>query len=98
MPRKPKQPANPVKIEAIASAKLSAGYSVQKKVTETVPEDVTRAKASSWLDLISPLTEWAGLTGDSLRYKRNILRLQREETLTRIGQIVGDKGPMISIG
>jgi hypothetical protein len=70
------------KIEA--SAKLS--LSRKKNVTEVIPPDVTRAKAGAWLDLVSPLTEWAGLKGDQLRHKRDILRLQREDVLLRIAQ------------
>jgi hypothetical protein len=72
-------------VRAEARAEVSAAaivkYAREKKITEHVPEDVTRAKASAWLDLISPLTEWAGLKGDELRHKRGILRIQREESL-----------------
>lgn len=73
----------PIKTEARAeiSATASAKFVREKKVTENVPEDVTRAKARAWLDLLTPLTEWAGLKGDELRYKRDILRIQREESL-----------------
>src|SRR6266567_3089259 len=53
--------------------------------TQQVPADVTRAKAGAWLDLISPLTEWAGLKGDALRHKREMLRVQREDVLAEIG-------------
>ncbi len=34
--------------------------------------------------MISPLTEWAGLKGDAFRQKRELLRLQREETVSEI--------------
>jgi hypothetical protein len=91
---KERKGTGPVKIEAVAKANIGATYSVTKKVTEVVPEDVTRAKATSWLDLISPLTEWAGLRGDQLRLKRDILRLQREETLSRIASVIQEKGPI----
>ena len=37
------------------------------------------------MDLISPLTEWAGLKGDALRHKREMLRVQREDVLAEIG-------------
>lgn len=94
MPKNHKTRDNPVKIEASAIAKVGATYSVVKKVTEVVPEDITRAKAASWLDLISPLTEWAGLKGDQLRSKRDILRLQQEETLARIAEVIKSKGPL----
>jgi len=67
-----------------ASAKLAATYEVTKTVQEVIPEDVTRAKADAWLTLISPITQWAGLKGDELAYKRQLLRLQQEETLTKI--------------
>jgi hypothetical protein len=56
----------------------------KKKIMEVIPPDVTRAKTGAWLDLISPLTEWAGLKGDELRFKRTQLRLQREDVLSKI--------------
>jgi hypothetical protein len=59
---------------------------VKKTVTEVVPEDVIRAKASAWLTLISPLTQWAGLKGDQLAHKREVLRIQQEEALYLIAQ------------
>jgi hypothetical protein len=75
-------------IDVSASAKIAAiakaSYARKKTTTETIPPDVTRAKASAWLDLISPLTEWAGLKGDELRSKRALLRLQREDILVEI--------------
>jgi hypothetical protein len=88
MPRKKSKDPSIVtpKIEAAAraTAEAKAIYSRKKTITEVVPPDVTRAKAGAWLDLISPLTEWAGLKGDELRHKREILRLQREDTLGEI--------------
>lgn len=72
----------PVKVEAVAKAT----YKRERNITETVPPDVTRAKASAWLDLISPVTEWAGLKGDELRHRREQLRLQREDVLAEIAQ------------
>lgn len=83
MPRK-RASKSPVvasgKIEAVVSAK----YDRRHTSTEVIPADVTRAKAGAWLDLISPLTEWAGLRGDALRHKRDQLRLQREDVLAEI--------------
>jgi hypothetical protein len=76
------------KLDAVATAKLEAvaraSYQRKKVITEAIPPDVTRAKAGAWLDLISPITEWAGLRGDKLRQKRNALRLQQEEVLNKI--------------
>lgn len=69
-----------VKVEAIAKAT----YQRKRTITEVIPSDVSRAKAGAWLDLISPLTEWAGLRGDELRFKREQLRLQREDVLAEI--------------
>jgi hypothetical protein len=71
---------------AIARVEASAKASFERKktVTEVIPSDVTRAKAGAWLDLISPLTEWAGLKGDELRNRRDLLRLQREDVLSEI--------------
>jgi hypothetical protein len=76
-----------------ASARLSASasYQVHKEVTQVIPDDVTRAKASAWLTLISPLTEWAGLKADEIAHKRDLLRLFREETLTAIAKRVHAK-------
>lgn len=69
-----------VKVAAVAKA----SYARKRTTTEIVPPDVTRAKARAWLDLVSPLTEWAGLKGDQLRLKRDQLRLQREDILAEI--------------
>ncbi len=71
-------------VQATAEISASARYEVQKKITEHVPVDVTRAKASAWLTLLSPITQWAGLKGDQLAHKRELLRIQQEETLTAI--------------
>ena len=37
-----------------------------------------------WLTIISPITQWAALKTDQLAHKRELLRLQQEETLTEI--------------
>jgi abortive infection alpha-like protein len=37
-----------------------------------------------WLTIISPITQWAALKADQLAHKRELLRLQQEETLTEI--------------
>jgi hypothetical protein len=84
MPRKKSTAVPKIKASAKASAEAKAIFSHKKEIKETIPEDVTRAKAGAWLDLISPLTEWAGLRGDKLRHKREVLRLQREDTLAEI--------------
>lgn len=44
-----------------------------------------------WLDLISPITEWAGLRGDALRYRRAQLRIQQEIALDRLAEEVQAK-------
>ncbi|HWA48884.1 MAG TPA: hypothetical protein VG742_11450, partial [Dongiaceae bacterium] len=59
---KPKLGAT-AKLEGVVSARYSRNHSIK----ETIPADVTRAKTGAWLDLISPFTEWAGLKGDELR-------------------------------
>jgi len=64
------------------STALSLKY--ERSVTEQIPEDVTRARSAAWLDLLSPLTEWAGLRGDELRHRRQLLRVQQEERLAEI--------------
>jgi hypothetical protein len=73
-------------IKATAKAEIIAKATYQRKhtTTEVVPPDVTRAKAGAWLDLVSPLTEWAGLKGDELKLRRAQLRLQREDVLAEI--------------
>jgi hypothetical protein len=77
-----------INVSAKGTAKVGvvakASYERKRKITEIIPPDVTRAKASAWLDLISPLTEWAALKGDALRFKRTQLRLQREDVLAEI--------------
>ena len=75
-----------IKAEATARAELVAKATYQRKRTtsEVIPPDVTRAKAGAWLDLISPITEWAGLKGDQLRHKRELLRIQQDSVLNRI--------------
>lgn len=74
--------APPISVNVGATAK----FEVKKNVTQNVPEDVTRATSGAWLDLISPLTHWAGLRGDQLEHKRQLLRIQQGETLVRVGQ------------
>ena len=85
MPRKRSGSVVP-KIEAVAKATAEAKvqYSHKTNVSVVVPEDVIRANASAWLDLISPMTQWAGLKGDALRHKRELLRIQQEEALAEI--------------
>lgn len=82
-----KKSAQP-KLQATASAKAEvvakATYQRKRITTEIIPPDVTRAKTSAWLDLVSPLTEWAGLKGDELKLRRAQLRLQREDVLAEI--------------
>jgi hypothetical protein len=73
-----------VNIEASAKVGATAKYEVKKTVREVIPEDVTRAKAGAWLTIISPITQWAGLKADQLAYKRELLRIQQEETLAEI--------------
>jgi hypothetical protein len=83
------------KIAAKATAKLEAiakaTYQRKKTTTEVIPPDVSRAKAGAWLTLLSPITEWAGLKGDALNFKRRLLRIQQEETLLRVAQSVRTK-------
>jgi hypothetical protein len=81
------------KVEVSAKAHATAKVSFERKklITENVPEDVSRAKAGAWLTLLSPITEWAGLKGDALNFKRKLLRVQQEETLVRIASRVREK-------
>ena len=84
-----KRVAKPV-VTARAKANVEAvakvAYIRKRTTSEVIPPDVTRARATAWLDLISPLTEWAGLKGDALRQKREVLGLQREDTLAEIAR------------
>jgi hypothetical protein len=75
------------KVEAVARA----SFEHKKSVTEVIPPDVTRAKAGRWLDLISPMTEWAGLRGDALRYQRTQLRIQQEVALEHLAESMRHK-------
>ena len=65
--------------------RASAKYEVKKNITQIIPEDVTRERSNAWLDIISPITEWAALKGDELRQKRELLRIEQEETLYKVG-------------
>ena len=80
-----------VEIGASAKVEATAKYEVKKTVHEVIPEDVTRAKACTWLTILSPITQWAGMKGDEIAYKRSLLRLQREETLAEIAKRVKPK-------
>lgn len=86
MPRSRKRATDvpALNIQATAELGVSAKYEVKKTVTEHIPEDVTRAKTSAWLTILSPFTHWAGLLGDKLAYKRELLRIQQEEALTAV--------------
>lgn len=81
-----KRPFDPSALSIQASAEIgaSAKYEVKRTVTEHIPEDVTRANNNAWLTILSPITQWAGLIGDKLAHKRELLRIQQEETLTAI--------------
>jgi hypothetical protein len=84
-----KKSAKPsLKAEATAKAELVAKATYQRKhsTTEVIPADVTRARAGAWLDLISPITAWAGLKGDQLQHKRELLRIQQEAVLYKIAR------------
>jgi hypothetical protein len=82
-----------VKAEATAKAELIAKATYQRKHTTpaVVPADVTRAKAGAWLNLISPITEWAGLKGDALRHQRHQLRIQQEAALEQLADTIRTK-------
>src|SRR5215813_8099389 len=100
-PRKPRATGGvkagaSVKAEASAKLPVKASYEVKKQVTRHIPEDVTRSRNSAWLDLISPLTEWAGAKEDELRYRRELLRIQREEALNTIAVKAAPKLHIIS--
>jgi hypothetical protein len=90
---KKKVSAPKIKAEATAKAELVARATYQRKhsTTEVIPPDVTRAKAIRWLDLISPITEWAGLKGDALRHQRQQLRIQQDIALEQLAETVHAK-------
>ncbi len=75
------------RLEAVAKA----SFQRKKTVSEIIPPDVTRAKTARWLDLISPITEWAGLKGDALRHQRQQLRIQQEASLEKLASRVREK-------
>lgn len=93
MPRKRRRSKIDISAKATAKVEASAKASLQRKknITEVIPPDVTRAKAARWLDLISPITEWAGLKGDALRYRRSQLRIQQEASLERLAKSIQKK-------
>lgn len=63
---------------------IKVSYERKTEITVNQPEDVTRAKASAWLDIISPVTQWAGLKGDALSHKRALLRIEQEASLMNL--------------
>jgi len=75
------------RVEAVAKA----SYQRKRTTTEIIPPDVSRAKAGAWLTLLSPITEWAGLKGDALNFQWRLLRIQQEDTLLRVAQLVRDE-------
>lgn len=79
------------KAEVSLKASAAAKFERKKIISEQIPEDVTRAKANTWLTIISPITEWAGLKGDQLAHKRTLLRIQQEETLDTIARSASAK-------
>src|ERR1041385_1985766 len=85
----------PRAVTASANAKIEAtakaSFEHKKSVTQVIPPDVTRARAVRWLDLISPITEWAGLNGDALRYRRDQLRIQQEAALEILAKSIREK-------
>ena len=75
---------SPVTASLKAEAVGKVSFSREKKITETTPEDVIRARAASWLDIISPVRETALLAADFIHGKREAFRLEREATLGEI--------------
>jgi hypothetical protein len=76
----------------VSASVLGVGKATyERKKSEAVTDLVQQEKASRWLDLISPITEWAGLKGDALKFKRGLLRIQQEETLLRVAESVREK-------
>lgn len=86
MPKKGEQYPVRTDLRLHATASATASYKRKKTTTEIIPPDVTRAKAGRWLDLISPITEWAGLRGDALRFQRDQLQIRQEAALDQLAQ------------
>ncbi len=86
-----------VNVQAKAEIAASARYEITKTVTEAIPADVTRAKANTWLTILSPITQWSGLKGDQLAHKRELLRIQQEEILARVLQLAAPRLKAISV-
>jgi hypothetical protein len=78
----------PITADVKLKGSVTASYTRKRTTTEVIPADVTRAKAGSWLDVISPITEWAGLRGDALRYQREQLRIRQEAALEQLALYV----------
>jgi hypothetical protein len=87
--KKSNVPTIGVSAKAEVSAKVA--YSRTRKTTEVIPPDVTRAKAGAWLELLSPITQWAGLKGDEMAYRRASLRIQQEAALENLAVQVREK-------
>jgi hypothetical protein len=86
MSRSPKRSETPSGSSVHVGAHIgaSAKYEIKRSTIERVPEDVIRAKSGAWLTTLSPFTQWAGLIGDKLAHKRQLLRIQQEEALNAI--------------
>jgi hypothetical protein len=96
MPRKPRN-SSTAKANVDVQAIAKATYSRKRIISEVIPKDVTRAKTGAWLDIISPVTQWAGLKGDALRHKRTLLRLQQEQTLSEIARRFAERRKSVTI-
>lgn len=92
MPKSPRRsaPQASVSVKAHATARAAATYERKVSVTKDIPTDVIRRQSNAFIDLISPITEWAGLRGDRLRHKRELLRIDQEATLYEISLNVRD--------
>lgn len=88
-----KKPIIRAEAKAVAKFEASAKASFERKklITEIIPPDVTRAKAGAWLDIISPITQWARLKSDALWYRRQQLRIQQEVALDQLARAVQRK-------
>ena len=88
MPKKTTARKPKIRAALIGNAEISATASYQRKrthtISETIPEDVTRSKASAWLDVISPAREWLGMKGDIIQHRREQLRAEQAATLSEI--------------
>src|ERR1700722_4115119 len=83
------KPSADLRVNAEATAKVTYERQHIKRVTENIPEDVTRERNSAFMDIISPVRHWLGTRGDAQEHRRKLQRIRHDQeraTLEVVGQ------------